>query len=53
MLHLAREAIRKRTKVFWVEGAPVDPDVADLLAGQGIQVVAGRSLEKEFFRYAG
>jgi predicted CoA-binding protein len=53
MVHLAREAIRKRAKVFWVEDAPVDADVADLLVQEGVQVVAERNLEKEFFRYAG
>jgi predicted CoA-binding protein len=52
MIHLAKEAIRKRARVFWVEEAPADRDVAELLAEEGIQVVAHRSLEKEFFRFA-
>lgn len=51
MIHLAKEAIHKRARVFWVEGAPVDSDVAELLVEEGIQVVAERSLEKEFFRF--
>lgn len=52
-IHVAQEAIRKRVKVFWVESAAVDPDVGDLLQQEGVQVVAGRSLEKEFLRLAG
>jgi predicted CoA-binding protein len=52
-IHVAQEAIRKKAKVFWVESAAVDPDVGDLLAQEGVQVVAGRSLEKEFLRLAG
>jgi predicted CoA-binding protein len=52
MIHLAKEAIRKRPEVFWVEDAPVDPDIAEILVDEGIQVVAERNLEKEFMRLA-
>ena len=52
MIHLAKEAIHKRPKVFWVEDAPVEPDVAELLVEEGIQVVAERNLQKEFFRFS-
>jgi predicted CoA-binding protein len=51
MAHLASETIRKRAKVFWVEGAQLDPDIAALLAAEGIQVVAEHHLETEFFRF--
>lgn len=47
-LHVATEAIRKRVRVFWVEDAPVDRELAELLMREGIHVVAERSLEKEF-----
>jgi predicted CoA-binding protein len=53
MIHLAKEAIRKRPKVFWVQDAPLDADVAELLVGEGIRVVAERNLEKEFHRFSG
>jgi predicted CoA-binding protein len=50
LVHLAKEAIQKQVSVFWVENAPVDSEVAELLAQEGIHVVAERSLEKEFFK---
>ena len=48
MIHLAKEAIQKGVKVFWVEDAAVDPEIAELLACEGIHVVAEKNLEKEF-----
>jgi predicted CoA-binding protein len=52
-IHLAKEAIRKRPKVFWMEDAPLDAEVAELLTAEGIEVVTERKLEAEFFRLAG
>jgi len=51
MAHLASEAIRKRPRVFWVEDAGIDPDIAALLVAEGIEVVAEHNLETEFFRF--
>jgi len=51
MVHLAKEAIHKRPKVFWVEDAAIDADVRELLAEEGIEVVAEHNLEQEFFRF--
>ena len=50
LLHLATDAVRKGVKVFWMEAAPIERDVAELLLGEGIAVVAERALEQEFSR---
>ena len=47
-LHVVGEAIRKRVRVFWFEDQDADPELVDMLVASGIQVVANRSLEKEF-----
>ena len=48
LLHVATEAIQKRVRVFWVEDAAIDHDVATLLMQAGVQVVDQKSLEVEF-----
>ncbi len=47
-LHVVNEAILKHVRVFWFEDRDADPDLVEILVNNGIQVVANRSLEKEF-----
>ena len=47
-LHVATEAIHKGVRVFWFEDQEAEPELVELLVNSGVQVVANRSLEKEF-----
>lgn len=48
--HLAREAIEKKVKAFWVEQEHAEPEVRELLAEAGVQVVEHESLEREYIK---
>lgn len=47
---LAREAIEKGVKAFWVEEAYAEPEVRQLLANARVQVVEHESLEREYIK---
>lgn len=47
---LAREAVEKKVKAFWVEEGHAEPEVREFLAEAGVQVVEHESLEREYVK---
>jgi len=45
---LARAAVGKGAKLFWVEGGTADPEIKEILTAGGVQLVEHESLEEEF-----
>ncbi len=52
LLALARDAVEKRARAFWVEKGWVEPEVKAILADGMVQVVEHESLEREFIKHA-
>jgi CBS domain-containing protein len=48
---LARQAIGKGAKLFWIEEGRVDPEVRAILAAGGVQLVEEVSLEREYVKH--
>jgi acetoin utilization protein AcuB len=51
LLQAAREAVRHKVKAFWVEGEEISPEIKEVLADGGVQVVEHQSLEKEYSKH--
>ncbi len=51
LVELAQEAVEKRVKAFWMEEESADPEVRDLLAAGGVQVVEHESLAREYIKH--
>jgi len=48
---LAREAVGKGVKLFWVEEGQLTPEIRQILAGGGVRLVENESLEREYIKY--
>lgn len=48
---LAREAVRKGVRVFWVEQGPAGADAKEILADGGVQVVENEALDREYIKH--
>ena len=48
---VAREAVGKGARLFWVEGGTADPEIKEILAAGGVRLVEGESLEQEYTKH--
>jgi acetoin utilization protein AcuB len=51
LLDVARDAIKKGAKAFWIEEGPASPEAVEALSGAGIQVVEYESLVREYLKH--
>lgn len=51
LMQVAGEAVEKKVKAFWIEEGHAGPEVKELLADGGIQVVEHESLEMEYAKH--
>jgi len=51
MTELAREAVEKSARAFWIEEGDADPGVRKILAGGGVQVVEHEGLATEYIKH--
>jgi len=48
---VAREAVSKGARLFWVEEGRADPEIKEILAAGGVRLVEDESLEQEYAKH--
>jgi CBS domain-containing protein len=51
LLEVARDAIKKGAKAFWIEEGSASPEAVEALSGAGIQIVEYESLVREYLKH--